>query len=63
MPHVVARQRMLTTLPTGSDPNPHKEADLEVRLREFPRVALSEDTREALGVVVYTSSSRGDRAL
>ena len=62
MLHVAARRRMLTTLPTSLDPSPHKEADLEARLREFPLVALN-DTREASGDVAYTSSSRGDRAL
>ena len=62
MLHVAARRGMLTELPTSLDPNPHKEADLEARLRESPRVAMSA-THEASGDVVYTSSSRGDRAL
>ena len=61
MPHVAARQRMLTMFPTSLGPSPRKEADLGARLRECPRVAES-DTREALGGGVYTSSSRGDRA-
>ena len=62
MLHVAARRGMLTKLPTSLDPSPHKEADLEARLRECPLVALN-DTHEASGVVAYTSSSRGDRAL